>query len=208
MEIANLWDGLGIGLLLAAPIGPVALLWMRRTLAEGWAAGLMAGLGAASGHALLGGGVGVAAVWLRGQQTALQLIGGAVLLYMGVRLLGRRPALVGGEAAPARLGRAFGATLLLQVATPANSLMTLMSYINGLSAIGAGVPAVALGWLVLGVFLGSALWWVLLTAAVSRLRERITPRWMARLNVAAACVIVGSGVKLIGTGLRIWWALG
>ena len=181
-----------IGLSIAAPVGPIGLLTIQRTLALGSAAGLATGLGAAVADAVYGAigafGVTVLIQWLTGARTRLSLGGGAFLLWMAWSTW-RAP--VAERAASAGSGadllRCFAGTFLLTLSNPA----TILSFIAVFGAL-AGRVAITTPWpMILGVLLGSALWWLLLSGVVGRLRERFDARWRRRVNQASALLLAG-----------------
>src|SRR4051794_20052783 len=164
MDFAPFALGFALGFAVAAPVGPMSLLCIRRTLAGGFAPGLLSGLGVATADALYGAvaAFGLAAITsiLVGHQVALRLAGAAVLVYLGVDTLRARPArapAVGGT----RLAGMYVSTLALTLTNPT----TILSFAALFASLGFGYdrdPSTAPA-LVLGVFLGSALWWLLLT---------------------------------------------
>ncbi len=196
--------GLILGFSIAAPVGPIGLLCIQRTLSRGRAAGFFSGLGAATADGCYGAvaALGLTAVssFLIDYGRPIRLGGGLFLLWLGGRILLRRrtageglPASGGarGGAEAAGLLGAFGSTFLLTIANP----MTILSFAAvfagmGLIGRGGGLPLVG------GVFVGSCLWWLLLSLGVGLFRRRIGPRallWIDRL----------SGVCLVAFGL---WA--
>jgi threonine/homoserine/homoserine lactone efflux protein len=191
--------GLLIGFSIAAPVGPIGVLCIRRTLADGRAAGLAVGLGAATADAVYGAiaGFGLTAVsgLLVRQQGWLRVGGGVFLCYLGARTFLARPAArPAGTAGPGLLG-AFAATFGLTLTNPA-TVLSFVAIFAGLGIAGAGsVGQAAL--LVGGVFLGSALWWVLLSGAVGALRARVDVaalRWVNRLSGA---ILLAFGVAAL-----------
>ena len=182
-----------IGLLIAAPVGPIGLLTMQRTLERGLAAGLATGMGAAVADALYGaiGAFGVS--WLIHAlieaRTPLALGGGAILLVLAWRTW-RAP--VTDAVAPARdarnlLGLAAG-TFLLTLANPA----TIVSFIAVFGSLGGSLQtAPSPLWMVAGVLAGSAAWWLLLTALIAHQRHRFTPAWRSRINRGSAGLLAG-----------------
>lgn len=194
--------GLVIGFSIAAPVGPIGVLCIRRTLADGRAMGLATGLGAATADALYGAvaGFGLTAVsgLLVAQQGWLRALGGAFLCWLGVRTVLARPA---GEAAPVR-GRgllgAYASTFVLTVANP----MTILSFaavFAGLGLGGASADHAAAGVLVLGVFAGSACWWLALSGIVAVLRHRVTPRGLRWVNRVSGAIIAAFGLAALGS---------
>lgn len=195
-EGAFFLNGLAIGFSIAAPVGPVGVLCIRRSLAEGALRGLACGLGAATADAAYGcvAALGLTAVsgFLARQQLALGLIGGGFLCYLGIRTMLRAAAAA--PAAPAGAGSlgAYGSTLLLTLANPS----TILSFAALFAGLGLG-RANDLGSaarMVAGVFLGSALWWTILSGAVGMLRSRVNAAWMRAINRVSGAVLVAFGV--------------
>ncbi len=189
--------GLVIGLSIAAPVGPIGVLCMRRTLAEGRATGFASGLGAATADAVYGciAGFGLTFVstFLVGQQTWLRLVGGLFLCYLGIKTLLARPA---EEAAPAGRGglaAAYASTFALTLTNP----MTILSFVaifSGLGLASAAGDYAAASTLVLGVFLGSALWWLALSGGVGMFRSRFNARSLLWVNRLSGVVITMFGL--------------
>jgi len=187
-----------IGFSIAAPVGPIGLLCIQRTLAGGRAMGLASGLGAAAADgvygALAGFGVGAVTRALVAQAFWLGLAGGALLVLLGVAAM-RRPA---AEAARHHAGSrtaAFASTFALTLANP----MTILSFIAVFASFGATATATTGAALevVAGVFLGSAAWWLLLAGVVGALRARIGPATLVAINRTAGTVVVLFGLWAI-----------
>ncbi len=185
-------QSVAIGLSIAAPVGPIGLLTIQRTLQSGPAVGLATGLGAAAADAVYGavGAFGVTALIaaLTAARTPLVVGGGAFLLWMAWGIW-RAPVVE--RAADVRGGadllRCFAGTFVLTLSNPA----TILSFIAVFGAL-AGRMAVGSPWVMIaGVLLGSALWWLLLTALVGRFRERFDSRWRRRVNRVSALVLAG-----------------
>jgi threonine/homoserine/homoserine lactone efflux protein len=189
-------NGLVIGFSIAAPVGPIGVLCIRRSLADGALKGLASGLGAATADAAYGcvAAFGLAAVsgFLTRQQHALSLVGGGFLCYLGIRTMARAPA-----AAPSSPGGhgtlgAYGSTLLLTLANPA----TILSFAAVFAGLGlGGAPDYgSAARMVSGVFLGSATWWVILSSAVGMLRSRVSDSWMRAVNALSGAVLLAFGL--------------
>ncbi len=190
--------GLVVGLSIAAPVGPIGLLCIRRTLAQGRVYGLASGLGAATADALYGclAGLGLSAVsaMLLRWQLWLGLIGGAYLVYLGLRTA----ALPIKE--PVRAGRwqgiagAYGSTLALTLSNP----VTIVAFAAVMVGLGlAEHDASRAAQLVAGVFLGSTLWWVGLTSVVGMLRRWATGPALRWINRVSGIVIVVFGLAAL-----------
>jgi threonine/homoserine/homoserine lactone efflux protein len=184
--------GLLIGLSIAAAVGPISILCIQRTLERGRLYGLVSGLGAATADACYGSiaafGLTVIATFLLSQHVWIRLLGGIFLLYLGIKTFMRRPAARAAVAQAHNFPGAYLSTLLLTLTNPT----TILSFIAIFAGIGVGAAAksyLAAAIVVGGVFLGSALWWVILTGAVSLLRTRFTPRWLLWINRGSGIVI-------------------
>jgi threonine/homoserine/homoserine lactone efflux protein len=197
MEFSFLLRGLLIGFSIAAPVGPIGVLCIRRTLNDGRLNGLVSGLGAASADALYGSiaGFGLAFVsnFLVSQQIWLRLIGGAFLIYLGIRTLLAKPAEQAATTRGSGLLGAYASTFLLTVTNP----LTILSFVAifaglGLAATSGHYSSAAL--LVLGVFLGSACWWLLLSTGVGFLRDRFNQQAMSWVNRISGVIILGFGL--------------
>jgi threonine/homoserine/homoserine lactone efflux protein len=196
MDLRFYVQGLAVGFCIAAPVGPIGVLCIRRSLAGGMALGLVTGLGAATADAAYGcvAAFGLTAVssFLVQRQSWLALIGGVFLCYLGVRTLLSKPAQ---ETAPlSGVGwlAAYSSTVLLTLANPA-TILSFVAVFAGLG-LGASVSYLAAGTLVLGVFTGSALWWLILSSGIGLLRSRVNSAWMQVVNRI-------SGVTLFAFGL-------
>jgi threonine/homoserine/homoserine lactone efflux protein len=179
-----------IGLAIAAPVGPIGLLVIQRTLQRGAVVGLATGLGAAVADALYGavGAYGVTGVMraLVGARVPLALGGGAFLLWLAWRTWHAVPADHAAEVAErGSLAGSFAGTFVLTLSNPA----TILSFVAVFGSLGAaaagGSPAV----MVAGVLAGSALWWLALSAAVGRLRGRFDARRQRLVNRASALAL-------------------
>lgn len=185
-----------IGFAIAAPVGPIGVLCIRRSLSDGMAMGFAAGLGAATADACYGAvaAFGLTAIsnFLIGEQFWLTLFGGAFLCYLGIRTLTAAPTT---EAAPAggrNLTTIYASTLLLTLTNPA----TIISFIGLFVGFGFGKSGdyLSAATIVLGVFTGSSLWWLILSSGVGMMRGRITQKWMRGINMFSGMVLVCFGL--------------
>ncbi|KRF30527.1 LysE/ArgO family amino acid transporter [Paenibacillus sp. Soil787] len=183
-----LLKGILLGLSIAAPVGPIGILCIRRTITLGRLHGFLSGLGAASADAFYGfiAGFGLTLItsFLLDQKVLLQAVGGLFLCYLGVRTFRSKPAADAAKASGNTLFRSYVSTLMLTITNP----MTIMSFLGAFAGLGIGgsqtgiASAVAL---VIGVFVGSALWWFALSTVIGLLRDRIHVtvfRWINRIS--------------------------
>ena len=192
--------GVLLGLSIAAPIGPMALLCLRTTLAHGFMSGLLGGLGVAAGDAfyasLAAFGLQATAAVLTSQSLWLGVLGGLYLVWFGVTTM-RQPLPEHTTGRTRRHGlRTFTTTFLLTLANPP-TMMIFAAMFASLGLVQAQQNHAAALAVVLGVWLGSAGWWVLFVLVVSRLRERMRGPVFVWINRV-------SGVALAGFGL---WTL-
>src|SRR5579864_1255753 len=192
--------GLIIGLAVAAPVGPIGVLVIRRTLADSRMLGLLTGLGAATADALYGcvGAFGLTFIssFLAGYALWTKLIGGAFLFYLGISTFRAKPAT---EAAPASKAKAVGAylsTMVLTLANPA-TILSFMAVFAGLGLGTNGGDYGATSIVVAGVFFGSALWWLMLSGGVSLVRHRLAPSTLTWINRGSGVFLFVFGVLAI-----------
>src|SRR4051812_5844301 len=196
MDATLLFRGYVLGLTIAAAVGPISLLCIRRTLAEGRVVGLVSGLGVATADATYGA---VAAFGLTAVTTllvewhrALAIVGGVFLLYLAWTTIRAVP----GAAATTTdrrggLAGAYLSTLGLTLTNP----MTILSFAAlfvGLGVTGGDATGAVL--LTAGVWLGSATWWLILTVVVGAFRSRITTPGLRRGNVGSGALVGAVGV--------------
>ena len=197
MDSGFLYRGLIIGFSIAAPVGPIGVLCIRRTLADGRAIGFASGLGAAVADALYGA---IAAFGLTSisdllvrQETWLRLLGGAFLCYLGVKTILTPPAERPAAAGAGGLISAFFSTFALTLTNP----MTILSFVAvfaGLGLSGSSGSYSAAGLMVTGVFAGSAAWWLLLTTGVGWFQNRLNAGRLRWINRLSGTVIAGFGL--------------
>lgn len=201
MPVTLFIRGFLIGLSVAAAIGPMAILCIRRTLAQGHLAGLATGLGVASADgcygAVAGFGLVLISQFVVAQHVWLRLIGGIFLCYLGLKTLLAAPATRAVSASGGDLVRSYLSALGLTLTNP----MTILSFAAIFAGLGVGTGGGygGAGLLVLGVFIGSALWWVVLSGAVTALRGRITPRVLRWVNRASGTIILAFGLVALAS---------
>jgi len=197
MDIALLVRGVVLGFLIAAPVGPIGVLVIRRTLTDGRVAGLVTGLGAATADALYGSmaafGLTVVSSVLLSQQVWIRLVGGLFLCYLGTRTLAAPPGARAARAAGRTLLQAYTATLILTLTNPV-TILAFAAIFAGLGVTMTPNSYSAAAMTVLGVFVGSTLWWVVLTSAAALLRARLTPAMMHGVNRVSGVIILGFGL--------------
>ena len=201
MDIEFLAKGLVIGLSVAAPVGPIGVLCIRRTLANGRASGFVTGLGAATADATYGA---IAAFGLTAISDALvdngswfRLIGGVALLYLGLRTFRSRPADSTSARERGDLARDYASSLGLTLTNPA-TILSFAAIFAGLGLADEGADYGSAGAMVAGVLAGSASWWFILSVSVSLTRSRLDP-YLSHVNRLSGLVIGGFGLAALAS---------
>lgn len=195
-----LLKGLGCGFAIAAPVGPVGVICVRRTLVNGRRAGLVAGFGAAVADMLYGAiaafSLTLVSEWLIAHEHPIRLVGGVALVFFGIRIL-RRVAAGPSDAALTtyeafRPGQTFGSTFALTATNP----ITMVAFLGIFAAVGIGNIGDSIWYrlsLVAGVFLGSCLWWLAIAIGAGHVRRFLTHGGMAWVNRISGALMVGFG---------------
>lgn len=208
METGFFIKGLAIGFAIAAPVGPIGVLCIRRSVEGGPRLGLATGAGAAVADAMYGSvaafGLTAVSSFLVGERFWLQLLGCLFLCFLGLKAMwsdaNRTP-----PPAPSPTGAtllaASGSTFLLTLANPA----TILSFIAVFAGFGLGsAPGyAAAAVLVAGVFTGSLAWWLILSQGVGLFRSRFTPGLIQGINRISGGVLVGFGVAALIAAWRL-----
>ena len=204
-ELDLLIRGLLTGLIIAAPVGPVNVLCMQRTILKGWRAGVVSGLGAAAADTLYGAiaGFSISLVisFLERELGWIRLFGGILLVAIGTVYFFKAPASLADKGQDESTEPAdFHSTLLLTLTNPT----TVLSFLAVLTALGLAErrPWWLTAFLVAGIFCGSMLWWVILSSIVNRLRDRMTDRTLRWMNRVAGLAIGAFGVVSLVLGGR------
>jgi len=192
--------GLIIGFSIAAPVGPIGVLCIRRTLADGRASGLISGLGAATADAIYGSIAGFGLTFISSllirQQGWLRLVGGSFLCYLGLKTFFARPAEQPATAKGNDLLGAYASTFFLTLTNP----MTILSFAAIFAGLGVGSASgnyFSAGILVLGVFIGSALWWLILSSGVGMIWKKFNPLGLRWINRISGIIITAFGLFVL-----------
>jgi threonine/homoserine/homoserine lactone efflux protein len=195
--------GLLFGFLLAATVGPMWVLCFRRTLAQGALAGFVSGMGIAVADGLYGAvaAFGLTAIsgFLLQHAYWIGLAGGAFLVYLGVKILISNPTLNGKDEQKFSHPKAFLSTLGLTLANPP-TILAFVAIFAGLGLVASDYVTASL--VVLGVFLGSASWWILLAAGAGWLRSRAGAQLFRFINVVSGLTILGFAAWQLAAVLR------
>ncbi len=212
MHVPVFLKGLIIGIAIAAPLGPIGALCIRRTLHQGRLSGIVSGLGAALADSIYGFiaafGVTLVSNGLVEHRFWLRLIGSLFLLYLGIRTLKASTSL---QEVPSKLEDLVGdffSTFLLTLANPITILTFGVIFTEfGLKNLEHSPTSGHI--MVLGVFLGSATWWAFLCGMVGKIRAYITPGFLRGVNLVSGSVILAFAAfgffRVVQT--FVWWLI-
>lgn len=200
MEIGLFVKGAIIGFSIAAPVGPIGILCIRKTLQHGRLSGLFSGLGAAIADGLYGiiaaFGLTLISDFLIAEQFWLRLIGGTFLLYLGIKTFFAKAKEKSDMISHGNLFNDCLFTFFLTMTNP----MTILSYLAVFASVGIS-PAqntyFGASKLAFGVFIGAALWWLMLSEGVTLFRKKVTTRVMVWINRAAGLIITTFGLVVL-----------
>lgn len=188
--------GLLAGLIITAPVGPVNVLCVQRTIAKGWRSGLFSGLGSAVADtlyaAIAGFSISFVIQFLLREVFWIRFFGGILLILLGVWYYFRPPQPIDRQKQGGTDGADSASTFLLTLTNPT----TVLSFLAVLAALGlsSSRPWYLTLLMVLGIFCGAMLWWVILTGIANRLRDRFTDRAMVWMNRIGGLAIGAFGV--------------
>ena len=209
--------GILVGIMVAAPVGPVNILCIQRAIERGATAGIFAGLGAVLGDGLIALlsalGVGQITGAIGRYRDLVQIVGGLVLAGFGVMLFRSAPRLVAERSAGPQwtsLGEMLWdvpKTFLLTVTNP-GAVLGLVAIFGGVSSFVGVESTVQALWLVAAIIGGSLIWWMLLATMAGRIRHRVTEARLARINRLAGLALVLFGLVLIGElAIALLWRM-
>ncbi|OGU80071.1 MAG: lysine transporter LysE [Ignavibacteria bacterium RBG_16_35_7] len=201
MELPIFLKGILIGFAMAVPVGPIGIMCIRKTLTEGKLRGLIVGLGAATADLFYGCvaafGLTVISDTLNSQRIWIRLVGGALLLFLGIKTFRSQPSDPKSKFKIHSSGM-LGSYLYTVLITLTNPL-TIFAFIAVFAALGLGngLGYFSASALVAGVCLGSCLWFLSLSSGVTLFRKKLDLVGLQWVNRIAGILIIISGVIVI-----------
>jgi threonine/homoserine/homoserine lactone efflux protein len=194
-----LLNGIVMGLSIAAPVGPISLLCIRRTLAHGKLSGFLSGLGVATADMVYGFiaafGLSFVLSFLLQYKLFISILGGVFLCFLGAKTMLAKPVTHAAAVTHTGLVADYFSIFGLTITNP----MTVLSFIAVFAGIGIEAGNyIDASILVVGVFIGSALWWVLLVGVTSLVQKRINSRAMLWIDRLSGCIIFVFGIVTLG----------
>lgn len=188
-----------IGVSIAAPVGPIGVLCIRRTLSDGKLAGFLSGMGAASADMLYGAiaafGLTIISNLLVENAFWLQIVGGGFLLYLGVKTFLEKPTEHAAQAKQGGYLSMYLSTFFLTITNPITILSFAAIFAGAMLGEKLNLPFV----MVAGVFAGSAFWWLTLSLGVGLMRGHINQNHMAWINRISGAIIILFGIFSLTT---------
>lgn len=200
-----------IGFSIAAPVGPIGILCIRRTLLKGRWSGFATGLGAATADAVYGAiaafGLTLIATFLLNQSVWMRIIGGLFLIFLGIKFLITKPMEISENNINPNIDRGlfrdYLSTFFLTLSNP----LTILSFSAIIAGFGSSVIEsqnyYASSMMILGIFLGSIMWWLLLTYFSSLFRTHINSVTLIWISRIAGGIILILGIGALLTLFRI-----
>jgi threonine/homoserine/homoserine lactone efflux protein len=192
-----LLQGIVLGLSIAAPIGPIGVLCVRRTLEGGWTAGFVSGLGAATADGcyaiVIACGLTAVSDLVIGHAFLLRVLGGLLLFFLGLLTFFSSPGNGSGMSGKSNLFRDYTTTFFLTLTNP----MTILFFAGAFAVLGVGsteggiIPSILA---VTGVVTGSVLWWILLVSGAASFSSGCHPGRLVLVNRIAGTVIACFGI--------------
>jgi len=201
MELTFFLKGIAIGFIMAIPIGPIGIMCIRKTLTEGRLSGLIIGLGAATADLFYGCvavfGLTVISDTLSDQRIWIRIVGGALLLFLGIKTFRAQPKDPKLKISGSGRLRSYFTVVVLTLTNP----LTIFAFIAVFAAfgLGDGLSFFSAVVLVAGVFIGSCLWFFLLTSGTILFRKKLDLVGLKWVNKIAGILIIISGFIVIGS---------
>lgn len=187
-----------IGIAIAAPVGPIGMLCIKKTLELGIKGALLVGLGAALADSVYGliaalGLTAVSHIMIAGSGS-LKLIGGIFLLYLAYKEA--KSSVASNEAHVSEKSRLklVSEVFFLTITNP----MTILSFVGIFASIGTATSSTLESiTMVVGIFLGSMTWWCVLGSAVTKIKHKLPKTWLERIKWVSCCILASFGLLAI-----------
>jgi putative LysE/RhtB family amino acid efflux pump len=188
-----------VGMAIAAPVGPIGMLCIRKTIELGFLGTIAVGLGAALADSIFGfiAALGVTAIshFLLEKVAVIKVIGGMFLFYLAYKEVRPEPISPKISRQHKGLSKLTVEIFLLTLTNP----MTILCFIGIFSTIGSGSSIVELSIIVFGIFLGSMTWWVMLGSIIIKIKHKLPEIWVNRVRYISAIILGGFGIVAIAS---------
>lgn len=207
--LIHLLEAWMIGIAIAAPVGPIGMLCIRKTLEIGLIGAIAVGLGAALADSAYGlvAALGLTAVshFLLEKAVYIKLIGGVFLLYLAYKELKAKPSSADVTVGKNKnMSKLTAEVFFLTLTNPA----TILSFIGIFASIGGGATSTTeMFLLVIGIFLGSMTWWLFLGTLIIKIKHKLPESWIHRIRYLSAIILGGFGLWAVVSGLLVYVSL-
>lgn len=188
-----------VGICASAPLGPVCMLVLQKTLNYGRNAGFVTGLGSSLADTLFAS-VAVLAVaavqeFIEVNSGLIMLIGGLIVIVVGISMAIRKS--MEGRARVNKVSARFPLqAFLLALSNP--GALALMFALMLIFKIDASCDKLLT---ILGVAIGSTLWWMLLTVLSDRLGRKLNFETLIKINRIVGALVIAFGVWMTAKGI-------
>ena len=202
MDVSLFIQGIIIGLTLAAPVGPLALICIQRTVTEGRLHGIFSGIGVATADSFYAAvtflGLTVISGLIIAQQYLFRFLAGVVLILIGIRVFLSIPSAISAKTEHETYLKDYLSMVALAIANPL-TLVFFLVILPGYGVVIHGTSFLSAAEFVAGVFFGSTVWWVVLCGSIGSVRSRISAENLGRINRVSGLLIscFGAGVLIL-----------
>ena len=201
MDYSLFIQGMIVGLTLAVPVGPISLVCIHRTVTGGHLHGIFSGLGVATSDSFYAAvaflGLTAVSGLIIGHETAFRLVAGLALVLVGIQVFRSVPAAVRDSANPDSYLKDYLSLVAIAAANPL-TIIYFLTILPGFGIVAHGTTLIAAVPFVAGVFVGSAVWWIILCGSLGSVRSRLSAgnlQWINRVS--------GILLTVFGTGMLV-----
>ena len=200
MDLGLFIQGMIIGLTLAVPVGPISLVCIHRTVANGRLHGIVSGLGVATADSFYAAvaflGLTAISGLITGHQVLFRLMAGIVLIFIGMRVFRSIPAAVSPNDGQEPFLGDYLSLLVIAIANPL-TIIFFITILPGFGVVAQGTTLIAAVPFVAGVFLGSAVWWISLCGSLGAVRSRLSTENLRQINRISGILITCFGIGML-----------
>jgi threonine/homoserine/homoserine lactone efflux protein len=200
MDLGLFIQGMIIGLTLAVPVGPISLVCIHRTVANGRLHGIVSGLGVATADSFYAAvaflGLTAISGLITGHQVLFRLMAGIVLIFIGMRVFRSIPATVSPGDGQEPFLADYLSLLVIAIANPL-TIIFFITILPGFGVVAQGTTLIAAVPFVAGVFLGSAVWWISLCGSLGAVRSRLSTENLRQINRISGILITCFGIGML-----------
>ena len=200
MDLGLFIQGIIIGLTIAVPVGPISLVCIHRTIANGRLHGIVSGLGVATSDSLYAAvaflGLTAVSGLIIDHQAVFRLVAGIALALVGIQVFRSVPAAIRDGTNPESYIRDYLSLFMIAAANPL-TIIFFITILPGFGVMAHGTTLIAAVPFVAGVFLGSAVWWIILCGSLGSLRSRMSIENLRRINQVSGILITCFGAGML-----------